>query len=673
MNTEERISEIKELTKKLNVYRDEYYNKSRPSVDDATYDKLVDKLKQLEDEADFHCVNSPNYTVGYVVNTGLPKVRYSTPLLSLDKTKDPNVAETFTKGKAGLLMHKLDGLTICLTYENGILVEAGTRGNGEEGSLITDNAKTFMNVPEKIPYKNHLRLTGEGIIHKNDFERINQEIPNKEDRYKTPRNLAGGSVQQLDSGICAKRCVYFYCFDVLEGFDELAYLSDKLDAARKVGFDVVHHWIFDGKTTHNEFSDKIDEMVSLAESQGIPIDGLVVKYNNIAYGKSLGKTGHHYRNGIALKFKEEEEITTIRDIEWQVGRTGKITPVAIFNPVTLDNTTVSKASLHNISTMEKLKIKPHSEITVIKANEIIPQIIKCVGGTSYDFEIPHVCPVCGGKTTIVTNGDTKALYCKNRNCSAQNIRAISYFCSKDGMNIDGLSDKIIEKFVELGFIEDFWDIYMLADFRDEIIELEGFGEKSCDKLLEAISKSRNVKLENFITALGIPTVALSKAKIISRRFHGSWGEFENAIKTNFDFTTLDSFGTEINKNIYQFFNEVFFKNDTFTELANIMNFQVEEEKTEQQIFDGMIFAITGTVNIFKSRKEIQKKIESLGGKVSGSVSKKTAYLINNDAESSSSKNRDAKNNNVPIITEEQFLKLLENNNKGEQQYENYRG
>lgn len=665
MASVEQIAKVKELTRILNIYRDEYYNKSKPSVDDATYDRMIDELKELEIEADFHCANSPNYTVGYKVNSELPKVKYSIPLLSLDKTKDQGVAIGFTKGKNGLLMHKLDGLTICLTYENGVLVEAGTRGNGEEGSLITDNAKTFMNVPEQIPYKGHLRITGEGIIHRKDFERINAEIQNEEDKYKTPRNLAGGSVQQLDSSVCAKRCVYFYCFDVLEGFDELKNLNERFDAVSQIGFDTVAFWQFNSETTYDEFEDMIEYMVYVAKADGIPIDGLVVKYNDIEYGKSLGKTGHHYRNGIALKFKEEEEVTTITNIEWQVGRTGKITPVAIFKPVILDNTTVSKASLHNISTMEKLKIKPYSEVTVVKSNEIIPQIIKCKGGTSYDFEIPHTCPVCGGKTTIVTNGDTVNLYCKNNDCPAQSIRSLAYFTSKDGMNIDGLSDKKIEKFVEAGLIGNPLDIYKLEQHKDEIVQFEGMGEKSFKKLLESIEKSKNVKLENFITALGIPNVALSKAKIISKRFNGDWKEFEKALNNEFDFTELDSFGTEINKSIYKYFTTVFTADPIYDELVSLMNFQVEENTEGKKIFEGMIFAVTGTISLFGSRKDLQKKIESLGGKVSGSVSKKTSFLINNDSESSSSKNMDAKKNGVPIVTEEQFLKIIDSMNKGE--------
>lgn len=664
MATNDQITRIKHLTKILNKYRDEYYNESRPSVDDSTYDSMMDELKDLEDKADFHCANSPNYTVGYVVNSELPKFKHSYPLLSLDKTKDRTVAANFAKGRKALLMHKLDGLTICLIYENGELVSASTRGNGEEGSLITDNARTFMNIPQKIPYKGHLKVTGEGIIHRDDFEKINEKLP-EEDRYKTPRNLAGGSVQQLNSEICSKRKVCFYAFNVLEGFDEINSLSGRLYAVNNLGFDICTFFEYDvAQHDFVVFNNFVNELVDIAEETKTPIDGVVIMYDDIAYGKSLGKTGHHYRNGLALKFKEEEEETTITNIEWQVGRTGKITPVAVFKPVILDNTTVSKASLHNINTMQKLKIRPYATVTVVKSNEIIPQIIKCTGGTSYEFEIPRTCPVCGGVTTFAGDGETINIYCKNPNCPAQSIRGLSYFASKDGMNIDGLSDKKIEKLVDAGIISNPLDIYNLDLHRTEIVEFEGMGEKSFDKLLSSIEKSKNVKLENFIAALGIPNVALSKAKIISREFNGDWNKFEAAVISGFDFTQLDTFGVEINKSIHKYFKEVFFTNDIYKELVSLMKFQMQQVSDEPQIFKDMIFAITGNVHIFASRKEIQKKIESLGGKVAGSVSKKTAYLINNDVESSSSKNKDAKKNDVPIITEEEFLKLINKRNKG---------
>lgn len=656
MDNSSQIDRIKELTKALNMYRDEYYNKSRPSVSDLEYDALMDELRELEESAGFHCANSPNYTVGYVVNSELPKFKHSYPLLSLDKTKDRIEAAKFAGNKQVLLMHKLDGLTICLIYEDGELISASTRGNGEIGSLITDNAKTFMNIPQKIPYKGHLKVTGEGIIHKDDFEKINEGLP-EEDRYKTPRNLAGGSVQQLNSEICSQRKVYFYAFNVIEGLGNINSLSDRLYAIKELGFDICTFFESQNDSLEN-FNHTVDELVEIATKTKTPIDGVVIMYDDIAYGKSLGRTGHHYRNGLALKFKEEEEETTITGIEWQVGRTGKITPVAIFKPVILDNTTVAKASLHNINTMQKLGIKPYATITVIKSNEIIPQIIKSVGGTSYDFEIPKICPVCGEKTSFAGDGNTINLYCKNPNCQAQSIRRLSYFASQDGMDIDGLSDKKIEKLVDAGIISTPLDLYKLNEHRNEIIEFEGMGEKSFDKLLGSIEKSRNVKLENFLAALGIPNVALSKAKIISREFYGDWGKLESAILSGYDFTQLDTFGIEINKSIHEYFEKVFFASDSYKELTKIMNFQTEKVTEDSQIFKDMIFAVTGNVHVFKSRKEIQKKIELLGGKVANSVSKKTTYLINNDFESNSSKNRSAKKYGIPIITEEEFMKLL---------------
>ena len=656
MSRQDELKEIRELTIKLNQWCYEYYTLSKPTVSNDVFDQNFDRLKYLEEKTGFYFSGSPVRTVGFRVSPDLPKIKHSYPLLSLDKTKDRKVAMNFTKKRDALLMYKLDGLTICLEYEDGKLTRAATRGNGEEGSIITDNAKTFVNVPLQIEYKGYLKVTGEGIIHRNDFEAINEQIPNAEDRYKTPRNLASGSVQQLDSSICARRKVYFYAFNVLEGLDEINSLNGRLSRIKEFGFDVCKYRMFNPKdVVFEEFDSVMDSMVMEAQKENIPIDGLVVMYDDIAYGNQQGRTGHHYRNGIAFKFKEEEEESVIRDIDWQVGRTGKITPVAIFDKVILDGTDVSRASLHNLSIMKELGIKAGAKVTIVKKNEIIPQIIKSVGGTE-DFIIPDKCPICGGTTTQCSDGGSVSLYCKNDGCAAQNIRKITYFASKECMNIDGLSEKTIEKFIDTGIIKDILDIYKLESHRDEIVEFEGMGEKSYMKLISAIEKSKNVKLENFIAALGIQNVALSKAKIISKRFNGDWNAFEAALKSRFDFTELESFGVEVNKCIYEFFDNTFSTNEMYSELVSVMNF-IKEDKGTASILEGKIFVITGSLNVFQNRKELQEKIESLGGKVAGSVSKKTSYLINNDIESSSSKNRDAKKNNVPIITEEEFLNI----------------
>lgn len=657
MSRQDDLKEIRSLTIKLNTWRDEYYNLNRPSVPDSVYDKEFDRLKQLEDKTGFFFSGSPTRNVGYEVSSKLPKIKHSYPLLSLDKTKDRNVALNFAKGHEALLMYKLDGLTICLVYENGELTYAATRGNGEEGSVITENVKTFMNVPLTIDYKGHIKITGEGIIHRDDFEYINSNIKDENDRYSTPRNLASGSVQQLDPGICAQRRVYFYAFNVVEGLDDVQSISDRLEIVRENGFNICKYLVFCPSAIDiGMFNSVIDGLVSESQEENIPIDGLVIMHNDIKYGNSLGKTTHHYRNGLALKFKEEEEKSIIRDIDWQVGRTGKITPVAIFDTVMLDNTEVSKASLHNLSIMKELGIKRNSKITVVKKNEIIPQIIKAENG-DVDFDIPAVCPVCGYPTERVSDGGSVSLYCKNEDCAARNVRKIAYFASKECMNIDGLSEKTVEKFINEGVLKNILDIYKLENHRDTIVNFNGMGEKSYDKLLNSIQKSRTVKLENFIAALGIQNIALSKAKIISRKFDGDWNKFTDALKNRYDFTELESFGTEVNKCIYNFYDNEFVK-PMYQELVSLMDFVKPEKSDNNNLLDGKIFVITGSLNIFKNRKELQSKIEELGGKAADSVSKKTSYLINNDSESSSSKNKNAKKFGVPIITEEEFLNMI---------------
>ncbi len=659
MDRQEKLKEIRRLTIYLNTCRDEYYNKNNPSILDQEYDDLFDRLKSLEEETNFFFSGSPTRTVGYTVNTELPKIKHKHLLLSLDKTKDWDAAAEFTKDKEALIMYKLDGLTICIVYENGELVEASTRGNGEEGSIITDNAKVFMNLPVTISYKKHLKITGEGIIHINDFNRINDTIRCEEDKFKTPRNLAGGSVQSFDSGVCARRNVFFYAFNVIEGLDEINSLGGRLDAIHDLGFDTCKYTRYIPESDHTKFYDIVNNFVDSSVEEFIPIDGIVIMYDDIAYGYSLGKNSHHYRNGIALKFKEEEEESVITGIEWQVGRTGKITPVAIFKPVILDNTNVSKASLHNISVMKKLGIRKNARITIVKKNQIIPQIIKSEGGND-EFDVPKVCPVCGGTALMLSDSSeegTVSLYCRNDECSAQCLRKISYFVSKECMNIDGLSEKTIEKFIDAGIISNILDIYKLDRYHDEIVEFEGMGEKSYEKLIAAVEKSKNVKLENFIAALGIPNVALSKSKIISKTFNGDWNEFENAVKTGYDFKQLDSFGRAINSSINMFFNNIFWKDSDYSELVSLMNFVVEKMEVND-VLNGKVFVITGSIEKFRNRKELQEEILSYGGKIAGSVSSKTDYLINNDIKSHSSKNKNAKANGIPIITEDDFLNMI---------------
>ncbi len=642
--------EIKELVQYLNQCRKEYYEESRPSISDAEYDELFDKLAKMEEETGIVMSNSPTQNVGYTVNETLLKVRHKTALLSLAKTKDFNEAQNFTGSREALLMHKLDGLTVCLTYEGGNLVEASTRGNGEEGRIITDNARTIVNLPVSIPFTNKVVLTGEAIIKENDFNEINSKLPDDE-KYKTPRNLASGSVQNLDSGICATRNVHFFCFNVIEGMEEKQFLSERLDAVKENGIEICDYIKFTPTDyTSEQFSALVEKMVDVAADKKIPIDGLVVKYNDTIYGESLGKTSHHYRDGIALKFKEEEETSTIRNIEWQVGRTGKITPVAIFDPVILDGTTVSKASLHNISIMRKLGVRKNATVTIVKKNEIIPQITQSVGGDE-EFEEILTCPVCGVTTTIENKNGTITPYCMNPECAAKNVNSLVYFASKDCMDINGLSEKTLWKCVEAGILRNIYEIYELHNHKSTIIEFDGFGENSFNNLMEAIENSRDVKLANFIASLGIPKIALSKAKILAKEFR-TWENFEKAANNNYRFENLDSFGKELSFSIHTFFRYTFNTHPYYKKLVDLMRFEEVEESGDK--LKGMVFCITGSLAHY-TRKELQKYIEDNGGKVGSAVSKNTSYLINNDIESKSSKNERAKMNGVDIITEDDFI------------------
>lgn len=648
------IGAIKELTKYLNRCRDAYYNKSSPLISDVEYDLFVDKLEQMEKSANFFLANSPTHTVGYAVNDRLPKVKHKIPLLSLEKTKSCTKASQFTGNYCAILLHKLDGLTIKLEYEGGKLISASTRGNGEVGSLITDNALAFENVPREINYTNRIVLVGEGIIYKDDFERINNNLPDSS-KYKTPRNLASGSVQSLDSEVCAKRCVNFLCFNILEGAEEYKLLSEKLNFAHSLGFDTAY-WILSPIEKRDEFEETVDSMRRVAERERIPIDGIVIKYDDVEYGRSLGRTGHHYKDGIALKFSEEEEDTILRKVEWQVGRTGKLTPVAVFDPVELDGTTVTKASLHNVNTMMKLNIEEGATVTVVKKNEIIPQIIRSSAKNPY-IKYPAFCPICGSVLKEVKIGDSIEICCKNEDCAAKQVAYFVHFCSKECMDIDGLSEKTLQMFVDEKLIHNVVDIYHLHEKKDAIVALDGMGETSFNNLVDAIEKSRIVKLEKFLTSLGIPKLGLAKAKIVSKAFGGSWEEFEKAVNRHYDFSQLETIGDEINNNIHKFMDKRFYELPYYKELVNLMDFQIDEPESATKNMEGKTICITGILNNH-TRKELEKMIEDAGGKVTGSVSKKTTYLINNDKTSQSSKNINAQKFGVEIITEDDFVKLL---------------
>ena len=651
---------MEELVQKLNKYRDAYYNQQTSLVSDYEYDKLFDELKRLEDSTGTILANSPTQTVGYEVKSELTKVKHSHPMLSLDKTKSEDDLKKFAGDKDCILSLKMDGLTVLLTYENGELIQAETRGNGEEGEIITHNAKVFENLPIHINYDGHLEVEGEAIITYRDFEAINNLIDDPNDKYKNPRNLASGSVRQLDSKIAAQRHIKFVAWKVptekehmLKGFHDLKWL----------GFTVVPFLTYNNNTSDKENLPKmIDWLKRQAYELGYPIDGLVMSYNDIAYGESLGNTGHHPKHSIAFKFYDEEVETTLKNIDWTMGKTGVLTPTAIFKPVEIDGTTVERASLHNISILnETLGVTPHvgQRITVYKANQIIPQVLNADKKSNYNdvLFIPLKCPICGGNTAIVQENSSQVLICTNSNCSGKLLGKLTHFVSKNAMNIDGLSEATLEKLIELNFVESFADIYELRhNFYSELVDMSGFGKRSVDKLIDAIEKSKNTTLDRFIYALCIPLIGRAASKTISKYFDGSFDRFYNECCLKyFVFENLDDFGTSMSDSMRKYLDD---NDEMIKELAGYLTFQtVQKTNASTANLSGKTFVITGSLNTFENRDVAKELIESLGGKVSGSVSAKTSYLVNNDINSTSGKNKKAKELGVPIITEEELLKM----------------
>ncbi len=645
------MERMKELIDILNKASYDYYQKNESNMSDFEYDKLYDELVKLEKETGVILANSPTQNVGYTVLSNLTKIRHDERILSLDKTKEPTKLKSWLENQDGLLSWKLDGLTIVLKYNNGELVQGITRGNGEVGEDITHNVKVFKNVPLKISYKDELIIRGEGIISYSEFDRINSELDENE-VYKNPRNLCSGTVRQLNSEICAKRNVMFYAFTVFKanGVDFNDKKSNQLLWLKDLGFDVVYNKVVNS----DNIIDSIYEFENKIPDNDFATDGLVLTYNSISYSSSLGSTSKFPKDSIAFKWKDETAETTLREIEWNTSRTGLINPVAVFDPVELEGTTVNRASVHNISILEELQLGIGDTIKVYKANMIIPQIAENIT-KSNNYEIPKECPVCKGETEVRVIRDGKALYCTNPNCSAQKIRSLSHFVSRDAMNIDGFSEETIKKFVSKGFISNYTDIYEIDRFADEIKSMEGFGEKSYNNLINSIENSKNVDLPNFIYALGINHVGLSNAKLLCKNI-------DYDINKLFDITQdeliqIDGFGEIIAHSIVSYFSDE--KNrELINKILNIIKFneiELSVSDNNDKIRDNT-FVITGDLNQFKNRKELQNKIELLGGKVTGSVTKKTNYLINNDILSESSKNKKAKELGIPIITEEQFIK-----------------
>lgn len=617
------------------------------------YDKLYDELLALEKELGITLAGSPTVNVGYEVLSELPKERHESPMLSLDKTKDVEELKEFLGEQKAVLSWKMDGLTIVLTYRDGNLYKAVTRGNGEVGEVITNNARVFKNIPLQIQYKGELILRGEAVIGYRDFEKINEEIEDVQAKYKNPRNLCSGSVRQLNNEITAKRNVKFYAFSLVqaEGVDFHNSRTFQMEWLRDQGFETVEFCV----VTKDNIEDEVIKFSEKIVSNDFPSDGLVVVYDDIAYGQSLGRTSKFPRDSIAYKWADEIRETKLVEIEWSPSRTGLINPVAIFEPVELEGTTVSRASVHNVSIVEELELGVGDEIQVYKANMIIPQIAENLtrSGTA---EIPKMCPVCQGKTEVRQVSNAKALYCTNPDCQAKHVKAFTLFVSRDALNIEGLSEATLEKFIARGYIREFADIYHLNRYAEEIQEMEGFGEKSYRNLLASIEKSRTTTLPRVIYGLGIAGIGLANAKVICKEF--GYDEERLMAATVEELNAVPGVGDVLAGAFADYFAKPVHV-ERFHRLLKELDIQKEQVEAKRQIFAGVNFVITGSVEHFANRGEVKELIESLGGKVTGSVTSKTNYLINNDAASTSSKNKKANELGIPIISEEQFLAMTE--------------
>ncbi len=651
----EKVKRIKDLVKQLNEYRDSYYNEARPVVSDAAYDKLFDELSELEKETGVVYANSPTQTVGYVVKSELEKVKHSHPMLSLDKTKSVDDLVKFAGEKDCILSLKMDGLTCLLTYENGELVQGETRGDGEVGELITHNAKVFDNIPLTIDYKGHFEIEGEAIITYDDFNKIN-EFLSDDKKYKNPRNLASGSVRQLDSKIASQRHIKFIAWKVPTEVASNSFIN-RLQYAAELGFDTVPFLPIRGNSNAEFINIVIEQLQRRANEKSFPIDGLVATYNDITYGESLGMTGHHPKHSIAFKFYDEEVETVLKNIEWSMGKIGSLTPVAIFDPVEIDGTMVERASLHNVSILTKLDLQIGDTIIVYKANQIIPQVKENLSAKDREsayIQIPSQCPVCESSTQIVKENDSEVLMCTNPHCKGKLLGRVSHFVSKKGMDISGLSEETIKKFIELGWITEITDVYNLGQHYDRLSTMSGFGKKSVDKLRKSIENSKTVRLDKFITSLSIPGIGTSQSRELAKVFN-TWDDFRDASVGCYNFTQIDGFGDVLNKNIHSWFKDM---SCIAEQLASLMTFKTEEKRNTDNSLDGKSFVVTGKVFRFRNRDEIKSEIEKQGGKVTSSVTKSTYALINNDIESNSSKNKKAKELDVQIINEDQLIEML---------------
>ena len=659
----EKRKRIEELVQLLNEAGKAYYQEGREIISNLEYDKAYDELVRLEEETGIVLSASPTQNVGYSVATALPKEEHASPMLSLDKTKSVETLQSFLGEQKGILSWKLDGLTVVMTYEKGELVKAVTRGNGRIGEIVTENAKRFRNLPLRIPFKGRLVLRGEALIRYSDFAKINEEIPEEGAKYKNPRNLCSGSVRQLDPKITWERRVYFFPFTLVsveEGEDgasrESGGLPDfhnsheaEFEFLEQQGFQVV------GRRAVNkeELPGAVSDFSEQVKKNDFPSDGLVLLMDDISYGKSLGTTAKFPRNALAFKWEDEEEKTILREVEWSPSRTGLINPVAIFDPVELEGTVVSRASLHNISYLEDLKLGIGDEITVYKANMIIPQIGENLT-KSGQLPIPEHCPACHEETKIVQDKEAKMLYCENPHCPAKRIKQFALFVSRDALNIEGLSEMTLEKFIGKGFIQEFPDLFSLKEHKEEIIAMEGFGQKSYDKLIENAEKARGTSLARLLYGLGIGGIGASNARVLSEAFHDDAEALSRAELS--EIVSIKGIGPILGESIVRYFKEE--ENlRLFRKLLSVLHLQ-NEEKAEITALSGKVFVITGSLIHFQNRKELEEEIRKAGASTASSVSKNTSYLINNDKNSSSSKNKKAKELGIPILSEEDFLKLL---------------
>ena len=649
----DRMERMRGLVELLNRGRRAYEQEDTEIMSNYEYDQLYDELLGLEKELNTTLASSPTVNVGYEVLSELPKERHESPMLSLDKTKEVSRLKEFLGDQKAVISWKLDGLTIVLTYRNGTLAKAVTRGNGEVGEVVTNNARVFRNLPLHIPYQGELVLRGEAVISYKDFEKINEEIGDADAKYKNPRNLCSGSVRQLNNEITAKRRVRFYAFTLVsaDGVDFRNSRQYQMQWLEEQGFDVVENHL----VTAGTIDEEVEWFARHIETNELPSDGLVLVYDDIAYGQSLGATAKFPRDSFAFKWADEIRETTLKEIEWSPSRTGLINPVAVFEPVELEGTTVSRASVHNISIMEELELGVGDRITVYKANMIIPQIAENLTRSGVK-DIPETCPVCGGATRIAMENETKTLYCTNPRCQAKHVKSFTLFVSRDAMNIEGLSEATLEKFIANGYVKDLTDLFHLDRYAEEIKNMDGFGEKSYENLQNSVDNARTTTLPRLVYSLGIPNIGIANAKVICRALGNDPERVMNATAEELD--EIPGVGDVIAKVYVDYFADEEHR-DVFRRLLEEVHIPKEEETADSQKFAGVNFVITGSVEHFANRAEVKEEIEKRGGKVTGSVTSKTNYLINNDVNSASSKNRKARELGIPIISEEEFLDMLD--------------